>query len=490
MRKARTLPPEVGKYSGVVEAPAGAKGNNRVVGNAPQIGNFSTPAGAQFPLIPAIANTPTLPPVIGNFCTAFQTTGQTPTEAQYPVIPPAVAPAIGHFSTALQATGQTPALTQHPVIPALGNAPTIVPSIENFSLARGNNPTLAQYPMVSTVGNAPRKGPALEKHPTVLAALSKATAKSSTVVQPIKVFLKIASAGGKTQSVYQVLSPNEFREVSPVTFKNLVEYKAGRTAAVGKARETVSAMVPTSWKDLSMTKIPAVVPSINDTQAGDAAFRKPGKYSGTIPPDTPAVVASCEKNPEEKNAPVVSLVGKDPAVVSSEAPAVFPSMRKDPAVSPETPAAVSPETPAAVSPKAPAVFPARKYPAVVSPKAPAAYLPEETQVVVTAAVDEVAWRNSSSKESPRSSPHTGDSGDRQRRKRSRSRSSDSSGGDSLVHKKRRTTSPVKIKQEPTESDDKASNDENERAGGAAAVKQIDDSDDDDDDDTAAADWFF
>ena len=272
----------------------------------------------QYPVIPAVGNASTIAPIIGNFSTALQVTGQTPLGSQYPVIPAVgntsaiMAPIIGNFFTTLQATGQTPVGAQYPVIPAVGNAAIRAPTIGNLSTVPGKNPTLTQHPMVATVGNTQRKGSGLEKRPTV--AISQATAKSSTMGQPIKVFLKISSAGGKTQSVYQVLSPSEFR-VPPVVGKNSLGVPAGKTAALGKVPETILA---------------------------------------------PAVVTSSEKNPTLINSP---------AGVSSKAPAVYPPVRTDPTVVSPQALAVFPvarKDPAVVSAEAPAVSPIRKDPELVS----------------------------------------------------------------------------------------------------------------------------
>ena len=201
----------------------------------------------------------------------------------------------------------------------------------------------------------------------------------------------------------------------------------------------------------------------------------------TVSAGAPAVFPSIQTTPAvvSAGAPAVfPSIQTTPAVVSAGTPTVFPPGTRAEASSVQTTSAkVSAGSPGVFPPKSQAVLPSvQTAPAIVSAGAPAeASLVQTAQTIVSAGspgvfqrgtravgpevsafVDEAGKINSSSEESPHRRSRMlapNDSGDLHRRCRLHSLSDDSSDGDSLVHKKRRrTASPVKVKQEPTGGD--------------------------------------
>ena len=176
-----------------------------------------------------------------------------------------------------------------------------------------------------------------------------------------------------------------------------------------------------------------------------------------------------------KTQAVLPSVQTAPAIVSAGAPGVFP---------PGTRANVSAGAPAEASS-------VQTAPTIVSAGSPGVFQ-RGTRAVgpeVSAFVDEAGKTNSSSEESRRRSRTlaSNDSGHLHRRCRLRSLSDDSSEGDSLIHKKRRTTSPVKVKQEPTGGDE---NDVDTTSKNRALNdKQINGNEGNNNDNVYTEDWF-
>ena len=216
---------------------------------------------------------------------------------------PAIAPAMGHFSAMRKAA----ALTQPPTVtPTIGQYPTVTP-------------TIGQYPAVT---------PTIGQYLTVTPTVSQATGRSSTVVKPPKVFLKIVPAAENTQSVYRVVSPGVFLEMPPVTSKSSVAVPAVSTITTTVAG-TVPAVVPEFWRAPAGTTTPAVVPAVN-VALGKAPTI--GKDTITIPLDFLGLCPSFENTAAVRKNPAVVSMQTAPAVVSAGAPAVFPSIQTTPAV--------------------------------------------------------------------------------------------------------------------------------------------------------------
>ena len=488
---------------------------------------FKTPT-----VTPEVQNSLTIPPVVrktspeSSAVPKSQTVAKllaglaekTPTVRKYPTI----APAMGHFSAMRKAAAlmQAPAIT-----PTVGQYPTVTPTIGQYPAVP---PTIGQYPTVTpTIGQYPTVTPTIGQYATVTPTIGQATGGSSTVGKPQKVFIKILPAAGKTESVNQVVSSGVVLEAPPPVGKNPVGHPAVNTITAA-VQGPVPAVVPAFWGAPAVTTTLAVTPGVKKNPTVTAALSKApaiGKDTITIPLDFLGLCPSFENTPAVRKNPAVMQTA--PAVVSAGTAAVFPSVQSTPAVVSAGTAAVflaeAPSvqtTPAIVSAGAPAVFPpgtrtvvsagapveassVQTAPVIVSAGAPAVFPPRTREVVsarthaetraetpsvhttptiVSAAfVDELIRRNSISAESPRRSGtlNRSDSGDRHRRYRSRSRSDDSSVGDWLVHKKRRTASPVKVKEEPTGGDENDVDIKSETRGTDAAT--VDGSGDDNSD---------
>ena len=291
----------------------------------------------------------------------------------------------------------------------------------------------------------------------------------------------------------------------PVTSKSSVAVPAVSTITT-TVPGTVPAVVPEFWRAPAGTTTPAVAPAVKKNPAVNAALvkaRAVGKDTVETPLDLLKKVSSFQNTPARRKKPaasspvvstgatpvypaetrakvsaralgvfppktqaVVPSVQTTPAIVSSGAPAVFPA--EAPSVQ-TTPTLVSAGAPAGTRAKFSARY-SGVFPAETRAKAPSVHT---TPTIVSAAVeDELMRRNSISAESSRRSRTLNRSNFDDRRLRSRSRS-DYSDGDWLVHKKRRRTSPVKVKQEPTGGDENDVDMKSETRGTDAAT--VDDS---------------